>query len=192
MAKESNIVTYINDKLIAEQFGSVKFKKGQFSGIAELVKTNEGGETQPVIVANNGKSTRIGINDIYPFQIYHRTLSASFELVSADFGDFRVRKESTSMTLVVIADRERLEVTKEQIKTALALGFPLEMDATNKTALSLLTCNITPSSFIMDFNEVYSREFNLANYKIKPQTILIALDYTIETEVNESCIEICA
>jgi len=191
MAKELNIVSYINDVLKLQQFKGAKFNKGSYQLIAELVKTSDTGETQPVIIADNGKSTRVGVNDIYPFQLYHRTLSASFELVDVDFGDYKVRKETNNMTLVCIADRERLGVTKEQLKSALSIGFPLELDATNKSALSLLSCKITPQNFTLDYNEVYLREFNVVNYKLKPQTILIALDYIIETEVTENCIQLC-
>ena len=191
MAKESNIVTIINNTLITSQFSASKFAKGSFKGIAELVKINDKGETMPVIVANNGETTKCGINDVEPFQIYHRTLGASFELVENNFA-YREKMQTTQMTLVCIADRERLQVTKEQIITALSLGFLNELDATNKTALSLLTCNITPGSFTTDAIEVYDREFAIESKWLKPQTIMIALDYTIETTVNESCIEICA
>lgn len=191
MAKESNIVSFINDTLTTKQFGASKFQRGTFNGIAELVKSSESGETKPVTVANNGESTYIGINDAYPFQIYHRLLSATFELVDSDFGDYKVRRQTDNMTMVVIADRERLQVTKEQIISAISIGFPLEMDATNKSALSLLTCNITPSNFLTDYNEVYAREFNITATQLKPQTIMIALEYSITTDVVESCIEIC-
>jgi hypothetical protein len=192
MAKESNIVQYINDTLKTEQFGASKFSKGTFNGIAELVKSSETGETKPATIANNGECTYIGINDAHPFQIYHRTLSASFELVDSDFGDFKVRRQTDNMTMVIIADRERTEVTKEQIISAVSIGFPLELPATNKSALSLLQCNMTPETFLTDYNDVWSREFSITQSLLKPQTIMVALDYSITTDVVESCIEICA
>ena len=192
MAKESNIVTIINNTLISEQFSASKFKKGNFKAIVELVKTNKEGETFPGVVANNGEITRCGLNDIIPFQIYHRVLGAQFELDEDGFGDFREKAQTTQMTLICIADRERLGVTKEQIVTALSMGFLSQLDATNRAALSLLTCNITAGSFTTDAVEVYNREFSIESKWLKPQTVMVALDYIIETTVNESCIEICA
>lgn len=192
MAKESNIVSYINTTLETEQFGASKFSKGQFNGIAELVKSNENGETQPGTIANNGEVTKVTIDDANPFQLYHRLLSASFELVDSDFGDYKVRRQTANMTMVIMCDRERVQVTKEQIISAVSIGFPLELPATNKTTLSLLACNMTPGTFTTDFNEVYTREFNIVPQLLKPQTIMVALDYTITTDVVESCIEICA
>lgn len=193
MAKESEIVGYINTALSSGQFQASKFSKGSFNNIGELVKINEQGEFIPCIVDINGETTKLSIDDVKPFQLYHRVLSASFNAdESDDFGDYAVRKQTMNMTMVIIADRERLQVTKEQLITAVSLGFPLELTATQKTALNIQQCNIIPNDFITDYNDVYSREYNISDYLLKPQTIMIALNYDLETESFESCVEICA
>jgi hypothetical protein len=115
MSKFADIVSFINTTLKSEQFGSARFQKGTFNdSIAELVKVSEDGQTMPCVVSNTGTTTKLTIDDVKPWQLYHRMLGSSYELVENDFG-FRTRRTTANMTMVVIGDRERLSLTKEDI-----------------------------------------------------------------------------
>ncbi len=191
MSKFGDIISFINTTLKSEQFGSARFQKGTFNdSIAELVKVSDTGETMPCVVSNTGTTTKLTIDDTKPFQLYHRMLGSSYELVDDDFG-FRTRRTTANMTVVVIGDRERLSLTKDDIILGLSLGMPLEIPNTNKTALSIEACNITPQAYLTEFVEVYDREYNIEQKLLKPQTIMVALDYTITMDIKQGCVTIC-
>lgn len=191
MSKFGDIITFINTTLKTEQFSSSRFQKGTFNdSIAELVKSSDDGETMPCVISNTGTTTKLVIDDTKTMQVYHRMMGSNYELVENDFG-FRTRRSIANMSLVFIGDRERLQVTKEDIILGLNNGMPLEMPKTNRVALSIESCNITPQTYITDFNEVYEREFNIQQKLLKPQTIMIALDYEITMDIMDGCVLIC-
>ena len=192
MSKFGDIVTFINTTLKSTQFGSSRFQKGTFNdSIAELVKVTTEGETIPSIVANDGQATKVVIDDVEVFQVYHRLLGSSYELVGDDFGNYRTRRTIAQMTLVVIANRDRLKLDKEDIILGLSLGMPLELPNIDKTALLIEACNITPNTYLTGPTEAYDREYNITEKLLKPQTMMIALDYTITMDVKEGCVTMC-
>ena len=189
MAKLSEITSFINDELRREQFGSKRFQ-GRWSGIAELITTSES-ETVPCLVANNGTTTKLGIDDTYSFEVYHRMIGGSFES-GDDFGDLRNRKETHEMVMIVMGDRDRLELTNEQIISGLAMGFPMVLPLANRQALILKHCEFQIDGFDRDRREIWNREFNTKKISLKPNTLLVSLRYSVITEVYESCIEVCS
>ena len=138
MAKLAQIVTQINADLQGGQFSSKKFQKGRFSGIAELVTKVDGdtNQTVPVIYDNAGNETILIVNDKYPFELYHRHTGSTVEAVDSfeQWGDRVIRKESAQLITVIIGDRRRLTVTKEEIITGNMLGMHLELGSSVLTA----------------------------------------------------------
>lgn len=187
--KEAEIVAQINTDLKGGQFDSKKFQKGRFSGIAELVGRKE--ETVPAIIDNNGNETILVINDIYPFEVYHRHTGSNVQEVEGNFGDLVYRQETAQMLMVIIGDRKRLKMTKEEIITGILLGMPLEFGSTFLNTNSLDNANITPGDFNLSKVDAWNGEYNTEKVKLKPETIFFTLTYTIETRAKVDCIEIC-
>lgn len=191
MAKEHEIVAYINTVLKATQFSASRFQKGRFSAIAELVKTEEG-ELKPGTCNNYGEVTYVGIDDTYPFQIYHRVIQPNLaENVEYEFGDRKALRETTNMLMVVIGDRARLQLTAEDIKTGIAASLPLELPTTELNTLGLQQVNILPGSFNWNRFDVYRAEFNIQDSFFNTNTIIFSLSYQIETTYDQACFTLC-
>ncbi len=192
MAKLHQIVTQINTNLTQGQFSSKRFQKGRVSGIAELIVSvdNDQRQTIPVIVDNNGDTTKLTIDDRFPFQLYHRHLSSTMTEVDDDFGDRQVREETASMLLVIMGDRERLKLNKEDIITGISLGMPEELGQAFLTTNSLVSVNIIQGEFNLNKEDVWTSEFN-TEVMIKPADIFFSLNYSILTRTWTTCIEIC-
>lgn len=190
MAKLAEIVTDINDTLKATQFGSKRFQKGRWSGVAELVRTSED-ETVPCVVENDGDTIKLGMDDTYPFEVYHRMIGGSFEASEDDFGANKVRRETSEMVIIMMGDRNRLELTNEQILSGLALGFPLQLTAAEVLALSLQSVEFDIQGFDRDREAIWTREFNTTKRSLKPNTLLVSLRYQVVTEVFDTCVGVC-
>ncbi|KKN67195.1 hypothetical protein LCGC14_0463680 [marine sediment metagenome] len=195
MAKLHQIVAEINTRLTQAggQFDSKKFQKGRFSGIAELitkVDKKEIRQTIPAIIDNSGDETKLTIDDSYPFELYHRHLTSTVTEIEADFGDRVIREETANMVLVVMGDRQRLKLNKEDIITGINLGMPVELGSAFLTANSLVGANIIQGEFNLNKEEVWNSEFN-TEVGTKPSDILFSLSYQVVTKTWTTCIEIC-
>jgi hypothetical protein len=191
MAKEHEIVTFINSELVANHFGSKRFQKGSFDGIAELI-IDDAEETKPCTVDRYGDATYLGIDDTKPFQVYHRVIRPDAEWDGEqDFGDLKNIKETSEMLMVVMGDRARLQLTAEDIKTGIVAALPLELPKSTLNSLGLKKANIIPGQFNWDKAEVYKGEFNLKETMLKTNTIMFSFSYQIETVYDQSCFTIC-
>jgi len=196
MAKEAQIVTQINADLITNQFSSKKFQKGRFSGIAELITKKDGNQRQsvPVVINNAGDVTNLVIDDKYPFELYHRHIGSTVDPVddSEQYGDRVIRQETAQMLLVVMGNRRRLDLTREELITGIMLGMPLELGSTFLTTNSLDNANIIPGDFNLDGEEAWNTEYNTTDVMLKPETIFFTMTYGIESRVKVGCIDVCA
>lgn len=192
MAKLHQIIAQINTDLMEGQFKSKRFQKGRFSGIAESItkEDDEKKQTIPGIADNSGDVTSLAMDDIYPFELYHRHLSSTVTEVEEDFGDRVLREEIANMVLIVMGDRQRLKLTKEDIITGINLGMPVEMGQTFLTTNSLVGVNIIQGDFNLDKEDVWTTEFN-TDVMVKPQSIIFSLSYQVVTKTWTTCIEIC-
>lgn len=194
MAKEHEIVDFINSELTRNQFSSKRFQKGSIRGIAELIDTGNGEttETKPAVVDRFGDCTYVGLDDTYSFQIYHRVIQpAAGENVDEEFGGRKNIKENTEMLMVVMGDRSRLQLTAEDIKTGIVAALPLELPASELNSLGLRSANIIPGNFNWNRQEVYEGEFKLEETLLKTNTIMFSFSYVIESVFDQACFTLC-
>ena len=192
MPKIPEIVTYINNTLKAGQFKAGVFQSGRFSGITEPQKYNEDGETVPTVVNLNGDCTYLGVDDSYPFELYHKIINVDTPTDEADdYGDRLVRTDSYNLQIVVIANREIVQLDRTTLVSGVTLGMPRELPKSTKTTLGLLTAQVQPGTVTLDKQTVYSTEYNLQEFLLKPSYVMFAVDYTITTQVYADCYTIC-
>ena len=196
MSKLHQIVAQINTNLTESggQFDSKRFQKGRFSGIAELITKldNEQRQTMPTVIDNTGNDTTLAMDDSYPFELYHRHLSSTMTEIEDedDWGDLQAREETANMLLVVMGDRQRLKLNKEDIITGITLGMPNELGQAFLTTNSLVGVEIIQGEFNLNKEEVWLSEFN-TEVMIKPADIFFSLNYQVVTKTWTTCIEIC-
>ncbi|MGR3220319.1 MAG: hypothetical protein ACUZ8H_10970 [Candidatus Anammoxibacter sp.] len=192
MAKLHQIVAQINTDLTSGQFNSKRFQKGRVSGIAELITKvdDEQRQTVPAVVDNSGDATILMMDDSYPFEIYHRHISSTMTEEEQDFGDRYIREETANMLMVVMGDRQRLKLNKEDIITGITLGMPTELGQAFLTTNSLVGAEVIQGEFNLNKEEVWASEFN-TEVMVKPADIFFSFNYQVVTKTWTSCIEIC-
>jgi hypothetical protein len=60
-----------------------------------------------------------------------------------------------------------------------------------ETSLNIDFCDITYGTFDIDQQTVYDAEYQLEDFELKPQIIMIALPYQIVTKYRKGCVNIC-
>lgn len=194
MAKLPEIVAEINKQLKTVQFADKRFQHA-FTGIAELVPKKDGDATTSFasVVSNDGDVVKVGIDDSFPFQIYHRHISGDFGEVPVEdqLGNLEVREMTDQMIMVMIADRDKVKLTKEDIIMGIQLGFPLELGKAFREANTLEDAQIIQGEFSLDKQALWTQEFSGARFSLKPNTIFFSYSYDVLTRVRENCIRIC-
>jgi hypothetical protein len=188
MPKIHEIVSSINSTLKSEQFTAKRFQQGDFKGIAELLRNSEE-ELAPCVVSNNGDAEYVSIDDSFPIQVYHRVLGVDFKRTQ-DFGDLKSVTEGYDMIMIVIGDRNRLQLTQEEIISGVIAGFPLEFSKTNLTTWGLKTIEVEPRDIETDKERVFKTEFDTKT-ALKSNTILFSFPYKIITEIDQTCFTLC-
>lgn len=195
MPKLRQIIPILNTTIKAGGFTAKRFQKGSFDGIAELIKRGEGEEEQkfPVLVANDGICTDVGINDTKPFQVYHRILSlnGTDPEDGNNFGDQLTVAEEASMRLVVIGDRNRLELAPEDIMAGINLWLPRDLASSVAKSLDLESVQIIPGAINLNMQEVFEEEYPGTAFNLPPNSIMAYMDYQIISEYNKNCFSIC-
>jgi hypothetical protein len=191
MSKLSDIVALINTNLTTSQFGSKRFQRGSFNGLARLIYDGED-LTNPVTVVNDGEGTYVGIDDTHPISWYHRSKSASIERnEEEEFGDLKATIEKHNMVMVVCANTEKLQLSQEEIISGVAAGLRLELTKAQRTSLGIQACEINPDEINIDFQEVFTQEYGSKEIEVGPSQLLIAFNYQLSIEQNQACFTLC-
>lgn len=206
MSDIKSIATYINTLLVKPTAGSVPggqfegkpFQKGQFYGVAELVKKETGQKetsyTVPKIMdANGNDGTNVIINDTYPFQLYHRIVSQSSEdAENVDtFGDGNDKNIIFDMVLIIFSDRFNTEIDAESYVTALMLDFPRTIRASLIASSQFSKCEINFTETITNKSEVLSQEYGQEDPKIKQSYVCLSFGYEVKLTYNKECFTLC-
>lgn len=191
------IVNIINTTLAAGKLSDDgRFNKAMY-GIAETLPRNYDGEQDgiPAIVDLNGGIQFSGFDDRYSIVIYHKVLSTSIVDAPIGFGDGNnAAREEAQMRMIVFADRMMTKLQPTQLSFLLLAGLNQQLQASQITSLpGLYGVNIEPGDTNYNSVTIYTDEYKLpANtYPVQPHQCYIALDYTITTDFDVTCISDC-
>lgn len=191
MAKENEIVTWINQGILAA-LKDKRFAGAQLHGITTLLaKENESGTPAyaPCLIDNEGEGTWVGVDDAAPLQLYHRHNGCLFRTeVKEQFGTLAVRTEISAMSLFVVAQRKQVRLAPEDLKSVIADGFPYEITQALRAQLKIYKGNITLLSADLNAQNVYQKEYRAANTILDPQVNMFELKYQIECTYSRECI----
>lgn len=206
MSDIKNIATYINSLLTESAAGSnpgghfqgKPFQKGKFSGVAELIKKNTGDDetsyTIPIIENDKGTDgTEVTIDDIYPFQLYHRIkgIETSDADISDSFGNGSEKLITFDMVLIVFSDKRQNEIDASEYITALTLDFPKTINSSNVTGSQFSKCEINLTETIIDKSEVLNQEYNRDDLDVKQSYVCISFGYEVQLTYDDECFTLC-
>lgn len=198
MAYEAEILTQVNNRL-KSKLNTKPFQKGEFYLIAELVeRENSKGEVQtiPAIVDNYGECIYVGIEDKYPYQSYFRIdkFTQSYTNDNTFGNDSPWVKQSSDIIFVVIADRAKCELTREQLVTIVSSSFPQDIDKATLQTIggnSLLSADLLDMNINIDKMQVYDRECENTSVSLPPNIVMFSVEFTLEIVINPACLTAC-
>jgi hypothetical protein len=187
----SDFITDINNA-IDTLLDAGKYRRGNILGLAELVANGEEG-TIPMIVSDAGEGTSVVIDDNYTIQIYHRHTGSTYaDIPDQSFGSGANEvRETASIRMIVIADRERLEESKSDLINYVVMGFPQRFSDTDTSAYDYVSqVNVTVNSTNLDSSSVYADEYGIES-DLPPQYVMASIDYELAIDINKKCFDSC-
>ena len=191
MSKIADITTLLNLNFESTTLSSKRFQRGSFNGLAELV-VRDGG-TVPLILDNEGEGTEVELNDTYPFQVYHRILKISPTTDTEDqVGDGLQRKETTTLKMVVFANRRVMQFETDDLITAINVGFLTHLSNAQTATLGNWFSNIDieVTDIEIDKEVVWRDEFGQSS-TLPPFYQCFAFTYNVISDINTECFDLC-
>lgn len=173
------------------------FQKGLFNGLCKQVDRVVGETLEKQIIlytdVNGTKATGIYVDDLYPFQLYHRILDQNIEDSEIEdfYGDDILQKIVTfEMALVCIVDKFNVELNSEDVITAVGLNMPNNIKPSAITGSQFSQCEITTTNVETNSSTVFSDEYG-RNKQIPQQFYLFKIEYTVKLHYTKSCFTLC-
>jgi len=195
MARIHDIVSLINTSLQDFQFADRRFQRGKWYGIVERIMLKDGDSAQmvPSILDYKGRAQKIIVNDSYPFMLYHRVISQTGArgVAKDDFGDMVNVTMGYDMRMVMIADREIIKLTKEDLIAGIIAGMPANISSASVSQWGLKSASIDAGLIVRDDSQVYAEEYALAENMLTTRHIMVAINYRVTTSFYQNCFKIC-
>lgn len=189
------IVTNINDAIIQKlQSNDINIS---LHGISkQVLRTDTNDETQiPLYVDYTGEGSFNAIDDRFALCIYHRCLNLNFQPeTNIQFGDGQdFSRETAQMAVFIYGNRRKLKMTQETVISLVSSSLPDTLSQSFITNIAGFSSGfISAASSPNDSLAAWRQEFVNLPYVLPPEQFFVQLNYTIETIIQKSCIEICA
>jgi hypothetical protein len=187
---QSAIIDIVNNQLKATALCDARFANGAINGIAYDGTENDttGVKVFPIIYGLSGDGSKVSPDDTYPVQIYHKILNKTYQTRPSSVGDkANVVTEKTDVKMVVAGWTNRLGLTQEDLESLIISVFPDQIAASLYTPLKLQNLVVTLLSSTLDKAQVYREEYKGIAYQVKPEQILFAIRYQIESTYKKGC-----
>ena len=192
----NEIVSIINDTLAQGKLKDSRFNK-QLLGLAELLPRNYNDEQDsiPALVSLNNSTQFSGFDDRYNIVIYHRCLSTNIVESPVLFGDgLNTAREESEMRMIVFADRVGIQLQPQQLSFLLSSAIQQQLKYSQISSYAgLYGVTIEANTTNYDGIRIYQDEYKrpAQSYPVQPNQIYMAIDYTITTDYDVSCIDDC-
>ena len=191
----NEIVDIVNTTLAT---GKLKTYNRKLFGISELLPRNfnNAQDTIPALVTNFGSTMFSGFDDKFDIVIYHRCISTSIEEGAVLFGDgLNTSRETAEMRMVVFGQRKKLQVQPQQMSFLLTSGVQQQLAKSQiSNYAGLFGCVIEANTTNYDGVGIFTNEYKIAasRYPVHPDHLYFAIDYTITTDYEITCINDCS
>lgn len=169
----------------------------KLQGLSEPLPRNINGgqDLIPSVVDLNGGTEFSGFDDLYSVVLYHRVLSTAIGQPPVAFGDgANTGREEARMRMIVFADRLRIQTQPTQLSFLLNSALQQQLTKSQiQPFAGLYGVNIIPGLTNYNGVQIYSDEYRLptSTYPVGPHQIYLAVDYTIITDYDVTCISDC-
>lgn len=141
-----------------------------------------------------GDNEYVGFDDTHAMNIYHRVLSSTESSdLNSGFGTQLLRKSVYNMRLVVFGNMRKINDTDKDVNYTIAPNVvAIIPNKINKSILDLLGVKsgiVQTTAKIFDRPRVFGDEMTGVEYKLHPETLLFAIDYTITLTYQADCVE---
>lgn len=191
------IVEIINTNLASTKLSDdARFIK-KLHGLTDLQPVNYENtqEVIPTLIDITGNTTFSGFDDAYSIVIYHRCTSITTLPAPVQFGDGgNTNRENAQMKLVCFADRQRTQLTPQQLGFIISAGIQQQLKQNQITNYpGLYGVNIEATSVQFDGPTLFSAEYKLPAlaYNLGPNDMYFSIDYSIITDYDIKCISDC-
>jgi hypothetical protein len=197
MPFNSAIINIINTQIANNSLCGTTFANAMYYGIAydSTDVDSAGTRIYPAVlpVINgvqdlSGNYIKVSPDDTYPLQIYHKILNKSYQIKPSSVGSrSNVVSEKTDVKMVVAGWTNLLGYAQEDIEALITSNFPDQIVASLYTPLQLQNLVVTLQSSILDKAQVYAAEYKGIPYQVKPEQVLFAIRYQIESTYKKGC-----
>lgn len=185
MNRLQDTVGFIDIGLEAHYYKGIKF-----NGLCEHETKDD--KIIPVFYKGYGDNEFVGFNDGNGLNIYHRLVTNSQEDDMEDgFGNQPMNIESFDMKLVAFGNQRDIIDSNNNINYKIADEIKeliiSRLTKAQLTAIEGLSSVINPTGTNHDKKSVWAEELPEEKIKIKPETLLFSINYTIKLKFIGSC-----
>lgn len=150
------------------------------------------GEQLPAFTDNNGEGSFNAIDDRFSVCLYHKCEGVDYLDTAQGFGDQGdLSRESARMSMIVWADRSKVNLAQEHLASAIVSAIPIGVDKEFQAERGISGTIIEMQSIDYNQRSLWGREFPGFDFAILPSHAYFQINYRVETLYDKSCIEFC-
>lgn len=189
----TKIVDFVNTVL---QDGLKAYPTADYKGIAvsTVIQRQNSSIVFPSVIDGEGYAKGVYFQSGVPFVLYHRLTATTFSMgQNQRFGDGALRKVDslTSVQIIVMGTRDRLNISPEQLGMHIADTLPSSVVAPELQQLGVASLDIIEAGIDYDQRAVFNKEFQGIKYFIGPELFMLAVRYTIQGTYLKGCTSKC-
>jgi hypothetical protein len=188
------ITANINTAMQNGNFNTRKFQIAKYYNITDVVKTSttEGDKLQPYVIDDSGNCINVVYDDKYNFQVFHVVDNITYKQADPNYGNpGQTMEETAEMILIFFGNRKKLMVRPEDIAAAICMDIPKELPLSFIQPLGMNSVVIETNIIETDPYIVWNNQWQGTTSFVKPETILLAVKYTIVSTYNKNCFKLC-
>lgn len=167
-----------------------KFASATWNGIADIVKIED--KQVPLTITNDGEGKEVIWDDTSSLSVYHRIENINYSIPVDDYGPpGTTMMEATSLKMVFMADRNKLNLRADDLSAAASMDFPKEFTEGQINTFGFNSMTISMESVNMNFINEFETEFKGVEYPLNTSLVMFSIKYKIESTYNKSCFGLC-
>lgn len=184
-----NFISELNEN-IAKPF--VNIPGATFYGLTELItqkRKDASTYVMPGAISKTGEIKFVGYDDKSPLIIYHRLSTAQvIERVGSSYGDDRTDLITTYiLSTFVYADRKMVCADQSELCELIQTALP-----DNLLIQGYKSVLIRVGSINFNTQQILKAEYQGSDAKLRPERVLIQINYQIESTLRKKCAVRCA